>query len=207
MMTKLPSSFDTFPVPLRAQIAQEGIIKRIPKGIEIVHEGQFIQAVPLVLSGLVKVLTRYDDKEFLLYYIQPNESCIMSFFGVIREESSRIIAQTEAESELLLLPAHFVKLWIKEFPELNAFFHQLNNLRYVDLLQTIHAILFEHLDMRVFRFLQEKARQQNDPFVRIRHREIADAMGTTREVVSRVTKKLEHEKKIEQYPDGIEVRL
>lgn len=82
-------------------------------------------------------------------------------------------------------------------------FHQLNNLRYLDLLDTIHEVLFENLNGRILNFLREKARLIGNPFIRIRHREIDDALETSREAISRVTKKLEHEKKITQHPDGI----
>lgn len=203
----LPPQFNIFSERLRHEMLQQGMPKTIPAGVEILRAGQFIQAVPIVLKGLVKVITRHEDREFLLYYIHPNESCIMSFFGVIQEESSKIVAVTESETELLLLPSEQVRLWAGQYPEFNVFFHQLNNLRYTDLLQTINALLFDNLDNRILVFLREKARLQNDPFLKIRHREIADAMGTSREVISRVTKKLEHEKKISQYSDGIEVRL
>jgi CRP/FNR family transcriptional regulator len=203
----LPTQFNIFPESLRREMLQKGMRKIIPAGVEILKAGQFIQAVPIVLKGWVKVITRNEDREFLLYYIHPNESCIMSFFGVIQEESSKIVAITEAETELLLLPSDQVRLWSKQYPEFNVFFHQLNNLRYTDLLQNINALLFDNLDNRILAFLREKARLQDTPFLKIRHREIADAMGTSREVISRVTKKLEHEKKIAQYSDGIEVRL
>ena len=203
----MPEAFKFFSSALKNEISQKGIFKTIPKGIEIVHEGQYIQVVPLIIKGLVKVITRHESREFLLYYIHANESCIMSFFAAINESNSRISALTETESELLLLPADYVRQWLVKYPEFNLFFHQLNNTRYLDLLQTLHGVLFDNLDNRILHFLHEKARQNNDPFVRIRHREIADAMGTTREVISRVTKKLEQEKKIEQYSDGIEVRL
>ncbi|WP_028664793.1 Crp/Fnr family transcriptional regulator [Runella zeae] len=203
----LPAQFHLFSENLRQEMLQKGISKTIPEGVEILREGQYIQAVPIVLKGLVKVIMRHDEREFLLYYIHPNESCIMSFFGVIQEESSKIVAITESETELLLLPSDWVRTWSRQYPEFNVFFHLLNNLRYTDLLQTINALLFDNLDNRILHFLREKASLQANPFLKIRHREIADAMGTSREVVSRVTKKLENEKKIAQYPDGIEVRL
>jgi CRP/FNR family transcriptional regulator len=203
----LPTSFDGFPDLLKQEIIKHGILKTIPKGIEIVHEGQYIQYIPILKSGLVKVFIRHDDREFLLYYIQATESCVMSFYSVLKDEASKIIAQTEQETELLLLPSAYVKEWLSAYPAFNIFFIQLNNVRYTDLLQTIQALLFENLDTRVLRFLEAKARQNDNCFIKIRHREIADAMGTTREVISRVTKKLENEKAIEQLSDGILVRL
>jgi CRP/FNR family transcriptional regulator, anaerobic regulatory protein len=203
----LPLQFAQFSDELIAEIEEKATVKIIPAGIEIVHEGQYIQALPLVTKGRLKVFSRHLEREFLLYYIQPNESCIMSFYGVLNQTCSKIIAQTETETELILLPSTQVPYWLKRFPEFSIFFHTLNNLRYNDLLKTINEILFENLDKRILSFLQEKAQLNGNPFVKIKHREIADALGTSREVISRVTKKLELEKQIEQYPDGIEVRL
>lgn len=196
-----------FPDSLRQDITRLSRRKTVPKGATVMEAGQLIQVIPIVLRGLLKVITRHEDKEFLLYYIEPSESCIMSFFAVLRHQSSPIIAVAEEETELLLLPTDRVRSWAQTSPEFNAFFHQLNSVRYTELIQTIHALLFDHLDDRILHFLREKARLTQNPFVRIRHREIADALGTSREAVSRVTKKLEHEKKLVQHPDGIEVRL
>lgn len=206
-MIALPPQFNHFSQELKTEILQKGIIKTVPKGTELIREGQYIKVIPLVLNGLIKVTTHYDSREFLLYYIQPSECCIMSFFGAITDSTSKIFAQTEADSEMLLLPSQEVKQWLVKYPELNLFFHQLNNTRYIDMVETIQEILFENLDSRILNFLKEKARQSNSSFVKIRHREIADALGTTREVISRITKKLEHDRKIEQFSDGIEVRL
>ena len=118
----LPPQFNIFSERLRHEMLQQGMPKTIPAGVEILRAGQFIQAVPIVLKGLVKVITRHEDREFLLYYIHPNESCIMSFFGVIQEESSKIVAITESETELLLLPSEQVRLWAGQYPEFNVFF-------------------------------------------------------------------------------------
>ena len=49
------------------------------KDTELLREGQFVKVIPIVLTGLIKVFSRYEDKELLLYYIKPSESCVMSF--------------------------------------------------------------------------------------------------------------------------------
>lgn len=33
------------------------------------REGQYVKVIPIVLEGLIKVHTRYEDKELLLYCI------------------------------------------------------------------------------------------------------------------------------------------
>ncbi len=73
---------------LQDQISKNSALVEIPAETEILREGQYVKVIPLVLEGLVKVFTKYEDKELLLYYIQPNESCIMSFTASLKNEPS-----------------------------------------------------------------------------------------------------------------------
>ncbi|HRX11819.1 MAG TPA: hypothetical protein P5210_09230 [Draconibacterium sp.] len=69
---------------LTAEIMDNSSIVEIPENTEVMREGQYVKAVPIVTSGLVKVFTRNEDKELLLYYIQPGESCIMTFDACLK---------------------------------------------------------------------------------------------------------------------------
>jgi len=80
---------------------KEGIVKKVPKDIELIRDGQYINSIPIVIDGLVKVFTKYNEKEFLLYYIQPSESCVMSFIVSKKNEPSTFFAKTEEDSEIL----------------------------------------------------------------------------------------------------------
>lgn len=190
---------------LITRMAGTAIEKEIPADTEILREGQYIKVIPLVLEGLIKVFTRHEDRELLLYYIQPHESCIMSFSAGLRNEPSKVFAVTEEDSRLLLLPVNEVNGWSKNFPDINTLFFQQYNKRYLDLLGTIHDVLFEKLDKRLYDYLKEKANLTKSNPLKISHRKIAGDLGTAREVVSRVIKKLENEGKIKQHSNSIEV--
>jgi CRP/FNR family transcriptional regulator, anaerobic regulatory protein len=94
-----------FDQELLHELSQHAISKEIPAGVEIMKEGQHVKMVPMVVKGLVKVFSRHEEKELLLYYIRPSESCVMSFIAGLRDQPSRIFAVTEMESILVLLPA------------------------------------------------------------------------------------------------------
>lgn len=186
-------------------IAKSSVTKEIPQDTEILREGQFVKVIPIVLKGLIKVFTRHNDKELLLYYIQPNESCIMSFAASLKNEPSRIFAMTEDDTTALLLPVDKVSEWITQFPNFNTLFFQQYNLRYSDLLDTIHHVLFEKMDKRLFEYLKERRKLTNKNPLIISHRQIANELGTAREVISRIMKKLEMEGKVKQHTNGIEI--
>lgn len=200
-MIKLPN----LSIALQEQITNNSALVEIPADTEILREGQYVKVIPLVLEGLVKVFTKYEDKELLLYYIQPNESCVMSFTASLKNEPSKVYAITDENCKLLLLPVDKVAQWIGEFPDLNNLFFQQYNLRYSDLLETINQLLFDKMDKRLLDYLKEKVALTKKNPLKISHRQIASELGTAREVISRVMKKLEQEAKVKQLSTTIEL--
>ncbi len=183
---------------LVSEIIKNSSVIEIPEKTEVIREGQYVKAIPVVASGLIKVFTRHEDKELLLYYIQPGENCIMTFDACLKNVPSKVYATTEKRSEVLLMSIENVFRWMKEFPELNSFFFMQYNIRYNDLLNMINQLLFEKMDSRILEYLKAKVLINGKNPIKISHRHIANDLGTAREVVSRILKKLEHEGKINQ---------
>lgn len=204
-MNNLERKLPPLPLHLKNEILEKGTLKQIPAGTEILREGQYVKAVPLVLEGLLKVVSSKGDKEILLYYIEPEESCIMSFSAGLRNLPSKIYAIAVEDTEVVLLPVALIQEWIKSYPSLNNLFFSQFNKRYEDLLQTIHQILFEKMDKRLFDYLKEKSKVLGKNQLDLRHHQIARDLGTAREVITRVMKKLEMEGKVKQLPHYIEI--
>jgi CRP/FNR family transcriptional regulator len=182
-------------------------IKTFPANSELVREGQFVKVIPIVLSGLVKVFTRFEDKELLLYYIKPDQSCIMSFSSAIHRSKSKIFALTEQESKVLLIPTEKVASWVTAYPTINFLFYNQYDLRYAEMIETINHLVYYKLDKRVIDYLKSKVGVTGKNPLKITHKEIANDLGTSREVVSRIIKKLENEKLLNQHHDSIELFL
>jgi len=180
-------------------------VKSFPPQTELVRAEQYVAAIPLVLSGLVKVYTHIEEKELLLYYIQPQQSCIMSFSSCIHQSKSRIFALTEEESEILLIPASNLRTWINTYPAINLLFYQQYDLRYADMVTTIHHMLYYKLDKRILDYLGEKIKVTGKNPIKISHKEMANDLGTAREVVSRLIKKMEKQNILKQHHDSIEL--
>ena len=181
------------------------IEKQFPPEAELVKAGYYVKVLPFVMSGLIKVFTKYQDKELLLYYITPGETCIMSFAAAINDEKSQIYAVTEEKTRVLLIPVDKLKLWVNKYPELNALLYSQYNVRYHDLMDTIHLVLFNKMDQRLYSYLTEKVKLHNKRVIKISHKQIASELGTAREVISRVMKKLETEGLIKREGNSIKV--
>lgn len=190
---------------LLAEMVTHCSIHQFPAGTELVRIGQYVKVIPIVLSGLVKVMTQHEDKGYLLYYIKPNESCVMSLTAGIKRQQSLIEAITETESELLLIPSEKIQHWIEIYPRLNKLFYQQYEDRYSDMIETVHHLLFDKLDKRILHYLNEKSETLQQNPVKISHRQIAQDVGTAREVVSRVMKQLERDNLVKQLHDSIQL--
>ncbi|MBL0006836.1 MAG: Crp/Fnr family transcriptional regulator [Saprospiraceae bacterium] len=204
-MTDLSKLLTPLHPDLRKELEAHAILKEVPQGTEILREGQYVKVIPIVLEGLIKVFSRHEEKELLLYYIKPQESCIMSFAAGMKNEPSKIFAVTEEDTTALLLPTDKVALWVRDYPEVNQLFFQQYNLRYSDLLTTIHQLLFERMDKRLLDYLVNKSLLTGRNPIKISHRQIAAELGTAREVISRIMKKLENDGKIRQEANTIEI--
>lgn len=190
---------------LLREIAEEGEWIELDAGIQILREGQYVKVIPIVMKGLVKVFTQAENRELLLYYIRPSESCIMSFSAILNNDPSKIFAVTEDPSQLLLIPAEKIIQWLRKYPKLNSLFYQQYDQRYAELIETIHQLLFNRLDQRIYDYLQDLSKLKSNTLVQVKHRQIAQDLGTSREVITRTIRKLEKENKVRQTEKGIEI--
>jgi len=187
------------------EIMEVSDIRTFPPKTELIKEGEYIKIIPVLLSGLVKTFAQVDGKELLLYYILPGQSCIMSFSSSLKNEPSRIFAVTEEESDLLLIPSDKISKWVITEPSINLLFYDEYNQRYSEMLDTVRRLLYDKLDKRLFDYLCNRAKITGKNPVKFSHREAAHDLGTAREVVSRLIRKLESQNLVRQENDLIQV--
>lgn len=202
---KIKHKFKYLGLDLINELFENATIKQFDSNIELVREGQYVKFIPIVISGLVKVYTQIEEKELLLYYIKPEQSCIMSFSSCVNNDKSKVFAITEEASTILLIPSEKMVKWINVFPNINKLFYQQYDLRYSELVDTIHHLLYDKLDKRILDYLKEKVSITQKNPIKITHKEIANDLGTAREVVSRLIKKLEKQNIVKQHHDTIEL--
>ena len=94
------------------ELLKHSTISDFPKGTQILRDEQYVKILPIVLNGLVKVFSKFDEKELLLYYIQPKQSCVMSFSAALKNAPSKVFAITEEDSKILLIPTDKLPKWL-----------------------------------------------------------------------------------------------
>ncbi|MFP3593474.1 Crp/Fnr family transcriptional regulator [Chryseobacterium sp. SIMBA_038] len=187
------------------ELQKHGIITNVKAKTEIVRDGQKNKYVPFVIKGSVKVFSLNDGRELIYYYIRPNDSCLMTFSSIFTDYISRVYAVAEEESEILLVPVSTVHEWLIRFPEINRIFYHEYDKRFSDVMNMVNEAVFHRLDRRVLSYIKQQISLTGNNPVKLTHREIANNLGTSREVVSRVLKKIENEGEITQTKEGIKI--
>ena len=181
---------------LKKAIIRESKIEKVPEDTLILKEGTYIKMIPVVLDGLIKVSKSIDDKEVLLYHINPQESCIMSILATFKQEKSNFRAITVEDSQILLIPSRLLAEWQIKFPDFNLFVMELYYKRFDDVLHALESIAFQKLDQRLIEYLYKQVQINHSHSLKITHQTIAEDLGTSREVISRYLKNLENQEKI-----------
>lgn len=171
-----------------------GISKSFAEGDVIINENAFVNAIPIVTNGSVRVMrTDEDGREILLYYIKAGESCIMSFLGGMHHDTSKVKAVAEEQTDILFIPSERVNALIAEFPEWLDYIFRLYHKRFEELLEVVNAVAFKKLDERLLIFLKRKTALTNNQNIHITHEQLSNELGTARVVVSRLLKQMEDE--------------
>lgn len=177
---------------LLEDIRKHGKFVSFAPGETIINYGDSTKMVPLVVAGSLKVIRGDEEgREVFLYYLQPGEACAMSLTCCTTHQPSPIRAVAEETTELLFIPVDQHEQWTGTYHEWKALVAQTYALRFQDLLRTIDSIAFKNMDERLVVYLQTKFRQLDTTTLSITHQEIANELGTSREVISRLLKQLE----------------
>jgi hypothetical protein len=99
-------------------------------------------------------------------------------------------------TEALIFPASLILQWQLKYPSWNKYVMRMFRSRYDQLIGSFERVVFEHINVRVLEYLKQKSIIEGNGMVYLSHQNLADELGTTRVVVSRILKQFEREMKI-----------
>lgn len=197
---------DLFEAGLIADIQSKASEVMLKDGEHFLNPGQIVRSIPIVLSGTLKV-SRMDEEghELFLYYIHPNESCAMTFTCCMEQHPSEIRVTAEEESIVLIIPIAAMDEWMFKYPSWKSFVMKTIRTRFNELLIMIDQVAFQRLDERLVHYLKEKSKTTQSKVINISHEQIAIDLSSSREVISRLLKRLEQENKLILYRNQIKL--
>lgn len=186
------------------EIATVAKIEQVPAGFIMIDYGMVMKYIPLLFEGKLKVF-REDDRgnELFLYYLDAGQGCAVSF--ACFDKMSSIRAEAVEDSKFLSIPTKYMEIWMTKYPEWNKFVLRVYNQRFEEVLDTLNQVAFYKLDERLLDYLEKHSMALDTNKLNLTHAEIAQELNTSREVISRLLKKLELQGKINMSRNQIEL--
>lgn len=188
------------------EINQVATFKEISEGGTLMEIGQYIKSMPLLVSGVIKVL-REDGNgdELLLYFLEHGDTCAMTLSCCMGETKSEIRAIAETQSKFVMVPVQKMEEWLAKYKSWRNFVLASYHSRLNELLETVDSIAFLKMDERLLKYLTDKTRVTKDNIIHNTHQEIAYDLHSSRVVISRLLKKLENMGKLELHRSHIKI--
>jgi CRP/FNR family transcriptional regulator len=198
--------FSSFSSSLIDDIEKNAVIQDFKTGDILMRTGQYIKNTVLVISGRIKIY-REDDNggEFFMYYLQPGQACAISMICATKNETSQIMAKVVEDAELIMVPLPLMDKWMMQHRTWYEFVIETYRSRFEEVLDVVDNIAFKAMDERLVFYLKRHQEVSNTKVLNLSHQEIAVELNTSREVISRLLKKMEQRGLLKLHRNQIEL--
>lgn len=171
-------------------------LARIPAGDDVFLEGDSVDAIALLISGVVRVYKIGETgREITLYRFGHGESCILTANAILSQKSFPAVATVEQAAEAVMIPADKFRDWVKRYDPWREFVFDLLSDRLSTVMAVVDEVVFRRMDRRVASLLIARSKILHP--IRATHQELASELGSSREVISRILEDLSEKGLIE----------
>ena len=184
--------FPEFESALKLYLLDHSSLSSVKAGTQLMRTGQYIKNTMIILQGRVKLYREGEDgEEFFMYYLEPGNACAISMICATKQQTSEIMANAIEDTILLSIPISLMDNMMKDFKTWYYFVLETYRTRYEELLIVIDNIAFKAMDERLYFYLLNQNEKSQSREIKMTHSEIAADLNSSREVISRLLKKLE----------------
>jgi CRP/FNR family transcriptional regulator len=188
---ELMQHFPMLEKELIREMAASADVKTLAPGEVLMRTGQNIRSTLLVLGGLIKIYRQDEEgNEFFMYYLDAGKACAISLVCALGQEQSELTAKAIQHSTVISIPVDVVNEWMGKYKSWAQFAVSSYRERFEELLHTIDHIAFRNMDERLVHYLRRHQQQFNTNTINTSFTEIAQDLNSSREVISRLMKKL-----------------
>ncbi|WP_306643102.1 Crp/Fnr family transcriptional regulator [Sanyastnella coralliicola] len=202
---KFESEFKHFSPDLKSFLTEVGLAKEFREGEEMMRTGQYFKHTMLVVDGKVK-LYREDEEgnEFLLYYLEPGSACALSMICATRAEQSQVKAVAVEDVTALAIPIQYMDQLMTDHKSWYYFVLETYRSRFEELLTVIDQVAFRSMDEKLLFYLRRQFKAYQSDTIQTTHQQIAYDLNSSREVISRLLKKMEQKGFVALHRNAIE---
>jgi len=172
------------PPAVFARLRDSSLTIELPEGSRIFGPGQAPENFLLLLEGVIRVQQSSESgREIVLYRVFAGESCALTTACLMGYEEYQAEGIAETRIRAVAIPRSLFDDLIATSREFRQFVFTAFSRRVTNLFRVIEEVAFSRIDVRLAQKLLELAR--TDGHISATHQELANELGSAREVISR----------------------
>lgn len=173
------------PSAVRDRLVNSARIIQLKQGAEIFGPENVPDSLLFLYDGTVRVSqTSESGREIVLYRVVSGQSCVLTTACMLAEEAYNAEGIAETDVTAIVLPKAAFDQLATEEETFRRFVFAAYSRRLIDLLRVVNDVAFGRIDVRLAHSLLALAGPSTE--ISATHQQIANELGTAREVVSRV---------------------
>ncbi|MDD4913420.1 MAG: Crp/Fnr family transcriptional regulator [Methylococcales bacterium] len=170
------------------QLMDAAMVVNLPAGQQIFYPGKPCENYLLVIAGSVKTqILSNEGREVLLYHVGPGESCVLTTSCLLGGNEYPAEGYAETTVSAFAIPAHVFHRCIENSAFFREFVFRNFSKRLADVIKRMETITFGKIEQKLAGLLLAGGHG----VILKTHNELAQEMGSVREVVSRHLKRFE----------------
>lgn len=204
----MKSHFPALEPPLRETIARIGIVREVPAGETLIRSGQFLKFTMLVAEGRIRIYREGETGgEIFMYDLEPGSACALSMICAASAKESQVMGKAETDAVVIMLPIGEMENLMREYKSWYRFVVESYRTRFEELLEVLDSVAFHNMDERLQHYLAKQSATTGSSALKLTHQEIAADLNSSREVISRLLKKMEQRGLVQLNRNVIEIKF
>lgn len=168
---------------------KETSYERVAQAGQVLFDvGEDCDYVPFLKIGSIRVVRPFPTGwEMLLYRVLPGQVCIFTVNCVLSSWKHFARVAVEKDLQAVSIPRECFSRLIEASSDFRGFVFSNYSSSLFSMLNCVEVVLTQPIEQRLAKALLEK----RSDVIRVTHQELADELGTAREVISRILKDFE----------------
>lgn len=203
----ITTCFSALEPSLRETIARIGTLREVPAGETLMRSGQFLKYTMLVAEGRIRVYREGEEGgEIFMYDLEPGSACALSMVCAASARESKVMGKAETDAVVIMLPIEAMEQLMREYKSWYRFVVESYRSRFEELLEVLDNVAFHSMDERLHIYLAKQSAKLGARELKLTHQEIAADLNSSREVISRLLKKMEQRGLVSLHRNAVEIK-
>lgn len=164
------------------------IIREFDSDYTLIYESSSCLGFSLIIIGSIRVYKLSDKgREVTLYKLEKGDTCYLSMSCMLTNKHFPAFAEVIEPTVITFIPSSIFNKYIYNTLEFQKYIFENLYTKFNNVLKVLEELAFESVDIRIAKYLLLISQKDNSSkYLYLTQEKIAQELGTSREVVSRI---------------------